>query len=60
MLNNISCPGKPELLKELPIGMYHCEYCGTMVIAGLPHPTDEQVREVGDIPYKEMDNRNLN
>jgi hypothetical protein len=49
-----SCPGKPELLKDLPIGMYHCEYCGAMVIAGLSHPTDEQIREQGDIPYKEL------
>jgi hypothetical protein len=22
----------------VPLGMYHCPYCGTMVIAGLPHP----------------------
>ena len=49
-----SCPGKPELLKGLPIGMCHCEYCGAMVIAGLLHPTDEQIREQGDIPYKEI------
>jgi hypothetical protein len=49
-----SCPGKPEELKGLPLGMYHCEYCGAMVIAGLPHPTDEQVREQGDIPYCEL------
>ena len=31
------CPGKPEDLKGQPIGMYHCEFCGEMQIAGLPH-----------------------
>lgn len=31
------CPGKPEDLKGQPIGMYHCEYCGEMQIAGLTH-----------------------
>jgi hypothetical protein len=31
------CPGKPEELKGQPIGMYHCEYCGEMQIAGMEH-----------------------
>jgi len=31
------CPGKPEERKGQPIGMYHCEFCGEMQIAGLPH-----------------------
>jgi len=35
-----SCPEKPEKLLGLPIGMYHCPYCGMMVIAGLPHPKE--------------------
>jgi DNA-binding LacI/PurR family transcriptional regulator len=52
MTNKTSCPGKPELLKGQPIGMYHCEYCGAMVLAGLPHPTDEQVKEAGDKAIK--------
>jgi hypothetical protein len=55
MKNKTSCPGKPELLKGQPIGMYHCEFCGAMVIAGLPHPTDEQIREQGDVPYGETE-----
>ncbi len=50
-----SCPGKPENLKGLPIGMYHCEFCGVMVIAGLPHPDDEDVRFMGVIPYGEIE-----
>jgi hypothetical protein len=31
------CLGKPELLAGQPIGMYHCEYCGEMQIAGTNH-----------------------
>ena len=46
-----SCPGRPDLLKKMPIGMYHCGWCGAMVIAGLPHPSDESVREGGSTPY---------
>jgi hypothetical protein len=32
-----TCPGRPELLAGAPIGMYHCEGCGDMVMAGEPH-----------------------
>jgi hypothetical protein len=35
--NTWPCLGKPEDLKEQPIGMYHCEFCGEMQIAGVPH-----------------------
>ena len=31
------CPGDPEALKGMPIGMYHCEFCGEMQLAGVPH-----------------------
>lgn len=31
------CPGDPSSV-EGPIGMYHCPYCGNMVIAGARHP----------------------
>lgn len=30
-------PWEPQQMKDVPIGMYHCPYCGAMVIAGLPH-----------------------
>jgi len=60
MKNKTSCPGHPELLKNISMGMYHCEYCGAMVIAGLLHPTDNQVIEAGDIPYDKLDNQNYN
>jgi len=32
------CQEKPELLLGQPIGMYHCPDCGTMLLAGFPHP----------------------
>ena len=35
--NKWPCPGKPEDLKGAPIGMYHCEFCGEMQLAGIPH-----------------------
>ncbi len=45
-----SCPGRPESRLGQAIGMYHCEYCGAMVVAGFPHPSDEDVREYQGIP----------
>lgn len=53
--DKVSCPGKPEDRKGLPIGMYHCEFCGVMLIAGLPHFNDEDVRFVGVVPYGEQE-----
>lgn len=35
--NKWPCPGKPEALAGMPIGMYHCEFCGEMQLAGSPH-----------------------
>ena len=35
--NTWPCPGKPEDLKGQPIGMYHCEFCGEMQLAGALH-----------------------
>ena len=31
-------PWEPQQLVGVPLGQYHCRYCGEMVIAGLPHP----------------------
>jgi len=32
------CPFQPELIPSgTPIGMFHCEICGNMVVAGFPH-----------------------
>ena len=35
--NTWPCLGKPEALAGQPIGMYHCEFCGEMQLAGVPH-----------------------
>lgn len=31
-------PWEPQQLVGAPMGMYHCPYCGSMVVAGVPHP----------------------
>lgn len=31
------CPEDPLELAGQPIGMYHCPYCGMMVMAAMPH-----------------------
>jgi hypothetical protein len=38
MLKSGKCPREPEHLQGVPLGMFHCEVCGMMVLAGLPHP----------------------
>ncbi|MFD4572067.1 hypothetical protein ACFWNK_01950 [Streptomyces sp. NPDC058417] len=30
-------PWEPQQLINVPLGQYHCRYCGAMVMAGLPH-----------------------
>lgn len=30
-------PWEPQQLVGVPLGQYHCGYCGAMVMAGLPH-----------------------
>ncbi len=30
-------PWKPQQLVGVPMGQYHCDYCGGMQIAGVPH-----------------------
>lgn len=30
-------PWEPQQLVGVPMGQYHCPYCGAMVIAGIPH-----------------------
>jgi len=47
-----SCPHDPEEPLRTPLGMYHCPDCGAMVVAGVPHPSDEEVKEFqGITPY---------
>lgn len=38
LINTDQCPFEPEHLIGVAIGMFHCECCGDMVIAGFPHP----------------------
>lgn len=33
----VPCPEDPVQLSGMPIGMYHCPYCGDMQIGGMPH-----------------------
>jgi hypothetical protein len=35
------CDYDPTALAGQPIGMFHCEFCGEMVIAGMAHPPSE-------------------
>jgi len=51
-LSITSCPYKTEELKNIPLGMVNCPVCLNMVIAGLRHPTDEEVIETGGLPYR--------
>lgn len=37
MKNTWPCEGKPETRAGQAIGMYHCEFCGEMQLAGVPH-----------------------
>lgn len=30
-------PWEPQQLRGVPLGQYHCRYCGEMVVAGMPH-----------------------
>lgn len=32
-----SWPWEPQQMVGVPIGQYHCPYCGAMVLAGMPH-----------------------
>lgn len=32
-----NCTERPDLLVNVPLGMYHCPDCGAMVCAGIPH-----------------------
>jgi hypothetical protein len=45
MLKTGKCPYEPEHLVGVPLGMFHCEVCGLMVCAGLPHNTIKWIGE---------------
>ena len=48
------CPGKPEDLKGQPIGMYHCEFCGEMQLAGETH-LPPQILSQWQEPFPKVD-----
>jgi hypothetical protein len=31
-------PWEPQQLTGVPLGQYHCPWCGAMCLAGTPHP----------------------
>lgn len=37
MFQSGECPYEPEHLIGVPLGMFHCEVCGRMIVAGMPH-----------------------
>lgn len=45
MFKSGKCPREHEHLVSVPLGMFHCEVCGLMVVAGLPHPP---IKWIGD------------
>ena len=38
--SRMKCPEDPLALTGMPIGMYHCPYCGCMQVAATPHVCD--------------------
>ena len=38
LVDNDKCPFDPELMVGVPMGQFHCQVCGEMVLAGLSHP----------------------
>lgn len=37
MTIRVNCPFNPTIYKNEPIGMFHCPWCGEMVMAGMEH-----------------------
>ncbi|HSX22577.1 MAG TPA: hypothetical protein VLE97_07375 [Gaiellaceae bacterium] len=52
--NHWPCPGKPEERAGQPIGMYHCEFCGEMQLAGSPH-LPPQCPSAWEAPFPTVD-----
>lgn len=43
LIANDQCPFEPEHLIGTPHGMFHCDVCGEMVVAGCPHPRQSAI-----------------
>lgn len=39
------CPFEPQWMIGVPLGMFHCDCCGEMVVAGCEHPRMSCLRE---------------
>ena len=39
-------PWEPQQLKGVPMGQFHCPYCGAMVLAGFPHLDYADLQEI--------------
>lgn len=35
--NRCPWPWEPQQLVGAPLGQFHCQYCGAMCVAGMPH-----------------------
>ena len=47
------CPFNPIIYLNQPIGMFHCPWCGEMVLAGQPH-VDYSAINWKDQEYNEL------
>jgi hypothetical protein len=47
------CPFNPTIYKDKPIGMFHCPWCGEMVLAGILHVDYDEI-EFEEEEYKTL------
>ena len=50
-----NCPYESEHLVGVPLGQFHCEVCGLMIVAGVKHPQAPNTIWVGDFKTGYMD-----
>jgi len=55
MLMAGNCPYESEHLIGVPLGQFHCELCGLMIVAGVKHPQSPNTIWVGDWDTGYMD-----
>jgi hypothetical protein len=54
----MNCSYDPrEIPSGSPIGMFHCEVCGEVVIAGLPHPDYSEEHKFEEEHKEEIEER---
>lgn len=52
-------PWGPQQLVGVPLGQYHCEWCGAMVVAGVRHPDYTGLDEEYEQYMREEEERRL-